>query len=55
MTPVQTVATQKLMAMSNKQLEAWFDAGGLAVEVVANCADPSCSDCMTIAPAEEAA
>jgi len=55
MTLVHTTHTQDLMALSNSKLEAWFDAGGLTVEVVANCGDPSCPDCMTVVPAQEAA
>jgi len=43
------------MAMANSQLEAWFGAGGLTVEVVANCADPDCVDCVTLERAQEAA
>ncbi len=55
MTLVHTTKTENLMAMSKRELEAWFDAGGLTVEVVANCADPTCPDCMTIEPARTAA
>lgn len=46
---------EPLMAMSNRELEAWFGAGGLSVEVVANCSDPNCPDCPTLMPAEAAA
>ena len=55
MTLVHTTHTQDLMALSNSKLEAWFDAGGLTVEVVANCGDPSCPDCVTLVRAQEAA
>lgn len=55
MTLVHTTHTQDLMALSNSKLEAWFDAGGLTVEVVANCGDPSCPDCVTVMPSREAA
>jgi hypothetical protein len=54
-TLTRTTKTDHLMAMSNSKLEAWFDTGGLAVEVVANCSDPACPDCMTLVPAQEAA
>lgn len=46
---------EPLMAMSNRELEAWFGAGGLSVKVVANCSDPNCPDCPTLMPAEAAA
>jgi len=46
---------EHLMAMTNYKLEAWFEAGGLTVEVVSNCSDPSCPDCLTVLPAQEAA
>jgi hypothetical protein len=46
---------EPLMAMSKRELEAWFDAGGLTVEVVTNCSDPTCPDCLTLVPAQEAA
>lgn len=46
---------EPLMAMSNRELESWFGTGGLSVEVVANCGDSSCPDCLTIEPAKEAA
>ncbi len=47
--------TENLMAMTNRQLELWFGAGGLTVEVVANCTDPDCHDCITLDPAQQAA
>jgi hypothetical protein len=46
---------KRLMAMTNSQLEAWFGAGGLTVEVVTNCADQECVDCVTVDPAQRAA
>jgi len=46
---------EPLMAMSTRELEAWFGAGGLSVEVVANCSDPQCPNCPTLLPAEAAA
>lgn len=49
------VQAERLMAMTNSQLEAWFGAGGLTVEVVANCADPECADCVTLDQEQEAA
>ncbi len=52
---VHTTKTEDLMAMSNSRLEAWFDAGGLTVEVVTNCSDPACPDCVTVVRAQEAA
>ena len=54
-TLAHTTKTDHLMAMSNPMLEAWFNAGGLTVEVVANCSDPACPDCLTLVPAQEAA
>jgi hypothetical protein len=50
-----TEVDEHLMAMSNPKLEAWFAAGGLCVQVVANCSDPECRDCPTLRPAKEAA
>ncbi len=52
---IHTTRTENLMAMTNRQLEAWFNAGGLAVEVVSNCQDTGCPDCFTIEPAQTAA
>jgi hypothetical protein len=46
---------EPLMAMSNRELEAWFAAGGLSVDVVRNCSDSGCPSCLTIEPAKEAA
>ena len=54
-TLAHTTKTDHLMAMSNSKLEAWFNAGGLTVEVLANCSDPTCPDCLTLIPAQEAA
>ncbi len=54
-TLVHNTHMEPLMAMSNRELEAWFGAGGLSVEVVANCSDPTCPDCLTLEPAQEAA
>ncbi len=54
-TLVHTMKIENLMAMTNRELEAWFGAGGLTVEVVANCGDPACPDCITIEPARTAA
>ncbi len=54
-TLAHTTKTDHLMTMSNSTLEAWFNAGGLTVEVVANCNDPACPDCLTLIPAQEAA
>ncbi|MEN8039921.1 MAG: hypothetical protein ABFR95_00275 [Actinomycetota bacterium] len=55
MTLIHTTKTNDLMAMSKRELEAWFDAGGLTVELVANCPDTMCSDCITLEPAQTAA
>ena len=52
---VHTTNMESLMALSNTKLEAWFEAGGLSVRVIANCGDPSCPDCFTLEPAQEAA
>ena len=46
---------EDLMAMTTYKLEAWFEAGGLTVEVVSNCSDPSCPDCVTVMPSRAAA
>jgi hypothetical protein len=54
-TLTHTTHIEDLMAMSNSKLEAWFNAGGLTVEVVANCKDPACPDCTVVVPAQEAA
>jgi hypothetical protein len=54
-TLVHKTHVDPLMAMSNRELEAWFATGGLSVEVVANCSDPTCPDCLTLMPAQEAA
>lgn len=54
-TLAHTTKTDRLMAMSSSKLEAWFNAGGLTVEVVANCSDPACPDCLTLVPSQEAA
>ena len=54
-TLVDPTVTEHLMSLSNRKLEAWFDAGGLTVEVVTNCGDPACPDCLTLVPAREAA
>jgi hypothetical protein len=50
-----TEIDEHLMSLSNNKLEAWFAAGGLSVQVVANCSDPECPDCRTLQPAQEAA
>jgi len=43
-----------LMALSNAELEAWFAACDFPVEVVANCGDATCPDCITVEPARAA-
>ncbi|GMQ93424.1 MAG: hypothetical protein BMS9Abin12_0901 [Acidimicrobiia bacterium] len=43
-----------LMALSNAELEAWFTASDFPVEVVANCGDATCPDCITVEPARAA-
>ena len=53
-TVVHNTKTANLLAMSNYELERWFDAFGLAVEVVAHCGDPACPDCIAIKPAQAA-
>lgn len=55
MTLVHTTHTENLMAMTDRQLEAWFGASGLTVQVVANCTDPDCVSCITLDQAQEAA
>lgn len=55
MTLVHTTHTENLMAMTNAQLEAWFGAGGLTVQVVENCTDPDCVNCITLDQAQQAA
>ncbi len=55
MTLAHTTHTENLMAMTNRQLEAWFNAGGLTVKVVANCSDPDCVSCITLGQTREAA
>lgn len=50
-----TTQTENLMAMTNREIEAWFGAGGLTVEVVATCQDPECADCLVLEPTREAA
>lgn len=52
---VHNTHMEPLMAMSNRELEAWFGAGGLSVEIVPNCNDSSCPDCPTIERTKEAA
>lgn len=49
-TLVPTTKTEDLIAMNGAELEAWFAAGGLPVELVANCGDPECLDCTTVEP-----
>lgn len=49
-TLVPTTKTEDLIAMNGAELEAWFAAGGLPVELVANCGDPECRDCTTVEP-----
>jgi hypothetical protein len=53
-TLVHSTKTANLMAMSNYELERWFDAFGFTVEVVARCGDPMCPDCTTVEPAQAA-
>jgi len=51
---VHNTKTANLLAMSNYELERWFDAFGLAVEVVAHCSDPTCPDCISVERAHAA-
>lgn len=53
-TLVHSTKTTNLMAMSNYELERWFDAFGFTVEVVARCGDPTCPDCIAVEPAQAA-
>lgn len=52
---IHTAKTEDLMAMSGRELESWFSACGLTVEVVDKCEDPQCPACATVEPARTAA
>lgn len=53
-TRTPTAKTEDLIAMNGAELKAWFAAGGLPVELVANCSDPDCTGCTTVEPSRAA-
>ncbi|MDK1018870.1 MAG: hypothetical protein QGD89_05670 [Actinomycetota bacterium] len=54
MTITHNVDTVDVTTLGGAELKALFAAGGLIVEVVANCGDAACPNCSTIEPAHAA-